>query len=140
MSKVNFFIAGQEVTGLTAELQFMEWVLSLGQENDKELAEACDGDRCALAAMRIFQRGAFGNDAQARALLVKSGLHMVYRTAFIKANEVKEGDTIFFDTINSAVTIDRVSESKCDSWIGLHGNNDTYSTFLKPTDRIQVLR
>lgn len=77
MSKVNFFIKGQEVTGLTAELQFMEWVLSLAQENDKELAKACEGDRCALAAMRIFQEGAFRGDSTARALIEKSGVCVV---------------------------------------------------------------
>jgi len=58
---------------------------------------------------------------------------------FIPASQVKVGDIICFDTPSSKVLIDRISEARCDGWIGLHGNDDTFSIFLKPTDRIQVL-
>ena len=76
MGAVRFYIDGQEVTGLTAELHFMEWVLSLAQERDKELGQACKGDRSALNAVCIFQKGAYRYDAPSRILIGRSGVRM----------------------------------------------------------------
>ena len=58
---------------------------------------------------------------------------------FVMASQVKEGDIICFDSPSSKVLIESISVAQCDGSIGLHGNNDTYSIYLKPTDRIQVL-
>lgn len=60
-------------------------------------------------------------------------------TRYTPASNVKVGDAICFDNPNSQILIDRISVAECDGAIGLHGNDETYSIFLKPTDRIQVV-
>lgn len=52
------------------------------------------------------------------------------------ATNVREGDTITFDDPRYDVVIDRITHGELT--IGLHGNNDTYSLFLRPTDTIRV--
>lgn len=52
------------------------------------------------------------------------------------ATDVREGDTITFDDPRYDVVIERITHG--DHTIGLHGNNDTYSLFLRPTDTIRV--
>lgn len=54
-------------------------------------------------------------------------------------SNVKEGDTLCYGD-GTTVLIERVSEARCDGWIGLHGNNDTFSTWFKPTDRVRIER
>lgn len=39
----------------------------------------------------------------------------------------------------AAIVLAIVFVAGCDGAIGLHGNDETYSIFLKPTDRIQVV-
>lgn len=58
---------------------------------------------------------------------------------FVLARDVKVDDIICFDSPSSKVLVDRISVALCDGSIGIHGNDDTFSIFLKPTDRIQVL-
>lgn len=55
------------------------------------------------------------------------------------AADVKAGDTIIFDTPRWDVPIERISVAQCDGWVGLHGNKEQFSLYLKPTDTIRVL-
>lgn len=57
--------------------------------------------------------------------------------AFIPAAQVREGDTLLLSH-SQHVTIERISEARCDGWIGLHANNETWSSWYKPTDRVRV--
>ena len=56
----------------------------------------------------------------------------------IAANQVKVGDIITFDTANSNVRIERISEAKCDGAVGLHANDETWSSYYQPEDRIRI--
>ena len=57
---------------------------------------------------------------------------------FVPANEVREGDVLCFGNPQSEVTIERLSVAECDGAIGLHGNNETWSAWYKPTDRVRI--
>lgn len=55
----------------------------------------------------------------------------------IAAVEVQEGDTLCL-THSQEVVIERITEARCDGAIGLHGNDDTWSAWYRPADRVLV--
>lgn len=57
---------------------------------------------------------------------------------FCFASQVREGHVLCFANPASEVRIERISENPHTGTIGLHGKNDTWSTFYKPTDRVRV--
>lgn len=59
---------------------------------------------------------------------------------YIPASNVQVGDTLRFGDSRLEITIERISEAQCDGAVGLHGNNETWSSFYKPTDRVPVIR
>lgn len=54
------------------------------------------------------------------------------------ASQVREGDVLCFANPASNVHIERISEVQGAGTVGLHANDDTWSTFYKPTDRVRV--
>lgn len=72
----NLTLHNRPVTGIQAELHFVEWCLALAQENDAELDCACyPHGRNALTAMHLFQEGAFRVQAGTTRMLVeRSGI------------------------------------------------------------------
>ncbi len=57
---------------------------------------------------------------------------------FCFASQIREGDVLCFANPASQVRIERISENPNTGTIGLHANNDTWSSFYKPTDRVRV--
>ncbi|CAN7647552.1 hypothetical protein LJR129_005043 [Acidovorax sp. LjRoot129] len=55
------------------------------------------------------------------------------------ASQVREGDVLCFSNPASNVRIERISEVHGAGTVGLHANDDTWSTFYKPTDRVRVI-
>lgn len=58
---------------------------------------------------------------------------------YITASEVKEGDVLAFGD-GTRVKVERITEARCDGAIGLHGNNDTWSSWYQPGNRVRVER
>lgn len=56
---------------------------------------------------------------------------------WVRADEVREGDTLRCGD-RTEVVIERISVAKCDGAIGLHGNNDTWSTWYQPSNRVRI--
>lgn len=55
---------------------------------------------------------------------------------FVQVTEVQEGDVLCY--ADGEIQIERVSVARCDGWIGLHGNNDTWSTWFAPSRRVRI--
>lgn len=51
----QFFLRSKEITFQEAELHFLNWALDIKQENNDMLNWVCDGSRCALNAISVFQ-------------------------------------------------------------------------------------
>jgi hypothetical protein len=58
---------------------------------------------------------------------------------YVPASAVKVGDTLCFANPRHDVRIERISEARCDGSIGLHGNNDTWSSYYQPQNRVRIL-
>lgn len=56
---------------------------------------------------------------------------------WIAADQVAEGDVLCFEGPAGMVTVERITVA-ADGWIGLHANDDTFSTYYKPADRVRV--
>ena len=55
----------------------------------------------------------------------------------ITAAKVQEGDALCLSHTQEVV-IERISEARCDGAVGLHGNNETWSSWYRPTDFVRV--
>lgn len=60
------------------------------------------------------------------------------KTTSILASAVREGDTLVLSRLR--VTVDRLSEARSDGQIGIHGNDETWSAWYAPAERVAVLR
>ena len=58
---------------------------------------------------------------------------------YVRADQVREGDTLCYGD-RTEVVIERISVARCDGAIGLHGNNDTWSTWYQPQHHVRVKR
>lgn len=58
MIKTQFFLFGVEVSALTAELHFVNWILALEQECNPVALAAVNGHRCVLEASHAFSLSA----------------------------------------------------------------------------------
>jgi hypothetical protein len=56
---------------------------------------------------------------------------------FIRADQLQEGDVLCYPG-NTVVHIERLTVAQCDGAIGIHGNNDTYSTWYPPHNRVRI--
>lgn len=56
---------------------------------------------------------------------------------YINAAQLKEGDILSYGD-GTRVTVERITEAQCDGAVGIHGNNDTWTSFYKPTDRVRI--
>ncbi len=65
-----FQIHGEPAVGTQAELHFQEWCLSVEREGQPV-------PRTALDANATFQRGVYGNDTEARDLVIRSGVGLL---------------------------------------------------------------
>lgn len=54
----------------------------------------------------------------------------------VKATNVTEGQTIIYG--DTRVLVERISVAKSDGWIGIHANNDTWSTWFPPAESLRV--
>ena len=54
--------------------------------------------------------------------------------------QVKEGDTLCYANPPMNVIVERISETRADGAIGLHGNNDTWSSYYQPHHRVRVIK
>lgn len=61
-------------------------------------------------------------------------------TISIAARAVREGDTMFIPSSRLRVFVDRLSEARSDGRIGIHGNDEAWSAWYAPTERVLVLR
>ena len=59
---------------------------------------------------------------------------------YVNASAVKVGDTLCFGNPAQQVTVERISEARADGSIGFHGNNDTWSSFYRPQNRVRILK
>ena len=57
---------------------------------------------------------------------------------FVAVTAVKVGDTLCFANPPSQVTVEHISDGRCDGKIGLHGNDDTWSCFYGPQERVRI--
>ena len=58
---------------------------------------------------------------------------------FIRADQVAEGDTLHYGD-RTRVVIERVSVARSDGAIGFHANNDTWSVWYQPSNRVRVIQ
>lgn len=58
---------------------------------------------------------------------------------YIRADKVQEGDTLCYGD-RTEVVVERISVAVCDGAIGLHANNDTWSTWYQPHQHVRVKR
>lgn len=58
---------------------------------------------------------------------------------YVRADQVREGDILCYGD-RTEVVIERISVARCDGAIGLHGNNDTWSTWYQPQHHVRVKR
>lgn len=58
---------------------------------------------------------------------------------FVSAADIAEGDTLCFLDARFNVVVERISVARCDGWIGLHANNDTWSAWYPPTEIKRVI-
>jgi hypothetical protein len=58
---------------------------------------------------------------------------------YVRADQVQEGDTLCYGD-RTEVVIERVSVARCDGAIGLHGNNETWSTWYQPHHHVRIKR
>ena len=58
---------------------------------------------------------------------------------YVRADQVREGDILCYGD-HTEVVIERISVARCDGAIGLHGNNDTWSTWYQPQHHVRVKR
>jgi hypothetical protein len=56
--------------------------------------------------------------------------------SYVKAANVKEGQTIIYG--DTRVFVERISVAQTDGWIGIHANNDTWSTWFPPAQSLRV--
>ena len=63
-----------------------------------------------------------------------------HQKAFTAASAVKEGDTLCYANPPMNVIVERISETRADGAIGLHGNNDTWSSYYQPHHRVRVIK
>ncbi|PUE09018.1 hypothetical protein B9Z51_08795 [Limnohabitans sp. T6-5] len=77
MGRPIIIIAGQEVTGIQAEVAFMQWALALEQEHNQALITACKGNRCGLAVCEVFQKAVFGKNIAFMGLLGQAGITVI---------------------------------------------------------------
>ncbi len=58
---------------------------------------------------------------------------------WIDAKDVRVGDTLWFGNPRHTVVVERVTQARSNGDIGLHGNNDTWSGFYKPSNRVRIV-
>ena len=59
--------------------------------------------------------------------------------SFVPVSEIRVGAVLRFGHPSFVIRVERISVAKSDGSIGLHGNDDTWTSFYKPTDRVPVL-
>lgn len=57
---------------------------------------------------------------------------------WVDAKDVRVGDTLWFGNPRHTVIVERVTQARSNGDIGLHGNNDTWSGFYKPSNRVRI--
>lgn len=57
---------------------------------------------------------------------------------WVDAKDVRVGDTLWLGNPRHRVIVERVTQTRSNSDIGLHGNNETWSGFYKPTNRVRI--
>ncbi|BDT74156.1 hypothetical protein os4_37090 (plasmid) [Comamonadaceae bacterium OS-4] len=58
---------------------------------------------------------------------------------FVYAMDVRAGDVLRFGNPISRVRVERTTQARSDGSIGLHGNNDTWSGFYQPQNRVRIV-
>lgn len=57
---------------------------------------------------------------------------------WVCAKDVRAGDVLWFGNPRHTVRIERITQARCNGEVGLHGNNDTWSGFYKPDNRVRI--
>ena len=66
---MHIYLDGKEVTGNQAEVHFIDWCLSLENENEPVA-------HCSLDAISDFQEGVYGHNLEKREILNRSGIEV----------------------------------------------------------------
>lgn len=59
---------------------------------------------------------------------------------YVNASQVRVGDTLCFANPSTDVRVERVTQARSNGSIGMHGNNDTWTSFYEPGHRVRILR
>lgn len=57
---------------------------------------------------------------------------------FVFAKDVRIGDVLRFANSTASVNVERITSAQSDGSIGLHGNDDTWTGFYQPQNRVRI--